>query len=153
MIENLPARPGPPPRVSDQTPQQQLSQNAPYHLQQELYQRCLTLTGVRPHPSHVSVPGARALSRAAPHTSRPEAFMGGAEFVHIHPSYDGSLHACLPFPAALAVLAAGWGQFHPYAGQVVPVGTMLIYGPRDSGELETCWSIVLASYQHTGAES
>ena len=144
----LPARAGPQPVVSDRTPHQQLSQNAPYHLQQELYSWCLTLAGVRSHPSVVSVPGARGFSRTT--AVNRQAFMGGREFAHLHPSYDGSLHLCLPFPDALAVLTAGWGQFHPYAGQVVPVGTTMVFGPRDDDELETCWAIVRASHEFTG---
>jgi hypothetical protein len=42
-------------------------------------------------------------------SARPEAFLIGREFAHVHPRYDGSMHMMLPPEAVDEVLAKGWG--------------------------------------------
>ena len=55
----LPHRAGPPPEVSWTIPQQQESDSAPAHLQEQLLAKVRTLPGVELGPWRISVPGAR----------------------------------------------------------------------------------------------
>lgn len=129
-------------------PHQQLDQNAPPDLQEELFERCRLLPGVIVGRSHVSVPGARAFHLDPDLAGgEPEAFMRGTEFAHLHPAYDGSLHLALPADTARTVIAAGWGEHHPLVEQgVMPATQLMVYGPRDADELEVVWAIVEQSY-------
>ncbi len=129
-------------------PHQQLDQNAPAELQEELFERCRALPGVVVGRSHVSVPGARAFHLDPDLAGgSPDAFMRGTEFAHLHPAYDGSLHLALPEDLARAVIGAGWGEHHPLVEQgVMPATQLMVYGPRDREELEVVWGIVEQSY-------
>jgi phospholipase/carboxylesterase len=127
-----------------------LSQLAPFHLQEELYRQCRDLAGTETHPSLVSVPGARALSLRD--TVRRGEFMARREFFHLHPSYDGSMHLALPLREARTVVATGWGEPHPLAGTHLPAGTVLLYGPRDFAEVETCLTVIRFAADHLRGE-
>jgi hypothetical protein len=131
-------------------PHTQTSQNAPGDLQEALLERAAKLPGVVVARSHVSVPGARAFHLDEEHAHGPrEAFMVGTEFAHLHPPYDGSLHLVLPEVEARGIIALGWGEFHPLVEQgVMPPTNLMVFGPRDAGELEAVWAIVHASYAH-----
>jgi len=145
---DLSARPGPRPRTTPTNPHVQLDQNAPLELQELLFERARALPGVRVEPSMISIPGARAFvlgEEAA--GGPPEAFMVGREFAHLHPPTDGSLHMMLPLSLAEAVDAHGWGELHPVARMgVIPPTAMMVYGPRDEGELEVVWELLHASH-------
>ena len=150
----LPARPGPAPQTSrprpgaPPTPHAQLSQNAPPHLQEALYERARALPDVTVGPSLVSVPGARAFHLAEVAARGPaEAFQRRREFAHLHPAGDGSLHLTLPADVYDQVQAAGWGEPHAVSG------TMMLYGPRDPAELEVVWRLLLASYRFARGET
>lgn len=144
----LPQRSGPPPatrRPSQVTPgpHQQVSLNAPPHLQEALFTRARLLPSVTVGASLVSVPGARAFhlddtAARGPHT----AFQRGREFAHLHPPHDGSLHLTLDAGLYQDVLAKGWGEPHPISG------AMMVWGPRNDEELEIVWNLVRASYQY-----
>lgn len=144
----LPERPGPRPRTTPTNPHQQLDQNAPLHLQEELFQRARSLPDVQITPSQISVPGARAFTLVATAAGGPpEAFMIGREFAHLHPPYDGSLHVMLPEELAASVVAKGWGELHPVVRRGwLPPTALMIYGPRDEAELAAIWTILQASY-------
>ena len=127
-----------------------MDQNAPVALQDELVRRVLALEGVMLGESWISVPGARAFhieSRLA--AAEPEAFFGPTtEFAHVHPAFDGSLHAKLPHALALAAIEAGWAEPHPMAARRgPPITNVMLYGPRDGGELETVFELVRCSYR------
>ena len=147
-LSTLPRRSGEPPQTNPAMPHTQLSQNAGADLQEKLFARIAALDGVVVGASHVSVPGARAFHLAAEHASGPEAaFMVGSEFAHLHPGYDGSLHLVLPEAQAREVIASGWGEFHPLVEQgVMPPTNVMVFGPRDQGELEVVEQIVRTSY-------
>jgi phospholipase/carboxylesterase len=137
----LPRRQGPPPQTTPAPPHQQLTQIAPYALQVRLREAVGRLEHVELEASAVSVPGAVGFliprgADATPH-----------EFGHCHPSYDGSMHLILPEPVAAVAGDAGWGEPHPLAGSRLPRGTMMIFGPRDVGELEVCLELVRASHR------
>lgn len=145
----LPARPGAAPEVSVTTPQQQESQNAPVALQEALLRRVEMLAGVAIQSSAISVPGARAFVLDPGQARGPaEAFMVAdvGEFAHLHPGYDGSIHLVLPIPLAHDALVKGWAVAHPLAGIRLTAGTVMIFGPRDEGELEIVSGIVRASH-------
>ena len=94
---SLPERSGPRPEVSWAIPQQQLSDNAPEELQEQLFARMTGLPQVSSGPSQISVPGARGLT--LPEGRGPAAaylVAEAREFAHLHPGYDGSLHR--PYP-------------------------------------------------------
>ncbi|HWH28969.1 MAG TPA: phospholipase, partial [Mycobacteriales bacterium] len=57
----LPGRTGPRPTVSDRIPQQQLNDNAPPELQEQLVERIAALPGVTTAGSAISVPGSAAI--------------------------------------------------------------------------------------------
>ena len=145
---DLPARPGPRPRTTPTNPHVQLDQNAPPELQERLFEKAKALPGVRVEPSMISVPGARAFVLGEEAALGPsEAFMVGLEFAHLHPPTDGSLHMMLPLELAQAVDSQGWGELHPVARMgMIPPTAMMVYGPRDDGELEVVWELLRASY-------
>lgn len=73
---------------------------------------------------------------------------GRREFVHVHD--DGSLHVALPPRLRAEMLAAGWGEPHPYFGESVNV--TMVFAPRTAQELEVIKDIVRAAYDYaTGA--
>src|SRR3954471_23512358 len=146
-LDELPERAGPFPATSTNTPQEQLTQQSPPALQEELFDRLAKLDGVGTRDSAVSVPGARAFVVRKP-GGPEEAFLVPqvGEFAHLHPSYDGSLHLALPPALAADALAKGWSVAHPLAGLRVTPGMVMVFGPRDSEELETVASIVATSH-------
>ena len=96
----------------------------------------------------MSVPGARAFHLDEAHARGPlDAFQRDTEFAHLHPPYDGSLQLTLPRALFEKVLESGGGEPHPISG------TMMVYGPRDTDELEVVWNILQASYRWAAARS
>ncbi|MFD0367348.1 phospholipase [Streptomyces sp. NPDC059071] len=137
----LPERPGPRPVTSATVPHQQLTQNSPYHVQRRLLHRCGELAGVEVSATRVSVPGAVGLQlTTAGEDGRT------LEFAHAHPSYDGSWHVCLPADEAASVVEAGWGEYHPLAGDRLPRGTVLLFAPRDGEESEVCFGVLKSAH-------
>ncbi|HEY5420940.1 MAG TPA: phospholipase, partial [Marmoricola sp.] len=145
----LPARRGTRPEVSWTIPQQQRTQNAPRDLQERLFDDIRQLPGVDVGPSHISVPGARGFvlreGSADQHAFLVPQF---AEFAHLHPSYDGSLHVVLPPELAADVSTKGWGRPHMWAGTRLSPGFMLVHGPRDGDEVAIVRGIVMASHAY-----
>lgn len=94
-----------------------------------------------------------------------EAFLVRPEFAHLHDGQDGSLHMTLPTEVIREVLAKGWGEMHPLAGQLVddphggsgqlrvPSTDVMIFGPRDEKELESIWQLVQAAHAFAREES
>ena len=144
----LPARAGHRAMVSSQIPQQQLSENAPLDLQEQLFARVAALPGVSTGPSAISVPGARGFMLAAPGLGPEDAFIvsGVGEFAHLHPGSDGSLHVALPPVLAADLIAQGWAVAHPLAGVRLTPGMVLLLGPRDAGELDTVAAVLATSH-------
>lgn len=143
----LSVRRGGHPRVSWSIPQQQQSETAPVTLQEKLLEDIACLPGVAVGPSHISVPGARALTIADANAGSENFLVPSAhEFAHLHPSYDGSLHLMLPADQAADLVAHGRGRMHPWAGTRLAVGFVMVYGPRDDDEVRLVGQIVEASY-------
>jgi len=158
----LPARAGDRPAVSWTIPQQQESDNSPADTQERLFARVAALPGVTSTQSELSVPGARGFKVEVGLEAPADAFLvpRTGEFAHLHPGDDGSLHLALPPALAADAIAKGWGVAHPLAGIRLTQGMVMIYGPRDTAELDTVAAIVAASHayatgtlQATGAKA
>ena len=148
----LPERAGQRPNTTPTNPHTQLDQNPEDPVVQELARRVFALPNVEERPSAISVPGARALwLRDDVPTGPPEAFMIGREFAHIHPLPDGSMHAALPPELAEEAIEKGWAEQHPVArmGHISP-NVVMIYAPRNAGEVEIVGTLVAESYRYAG---
>jgi hypothetical protein len=140
-------RAGERPRTTPTNPHTQLDQNAPPALQEEVFALARSLGGVVTGPSAVSVPGARAFHLPACRHDTAAAFMIDREFAHLHPPRDGSLHMTLPPAIVDEVIANGWAERHPLAGRYgLPGNIVMVFGPRDAGELEVVGELVRASH-------
>lgn len=144
----LPARTGHRPAVSSAIPQEQRSDNAPVELQEQVFSRVAALPGVTTRQSAISVPGARGFMLTPPQPGPDDAFIvpSAGEFAHVHPGHDGSLHVALPMALASDVVAKGWGVAHPLAGVRLTPGMVMLFGPRDSAELETVVGVITSSH-------
>ena len=50
------------------------------------------------------------------------------------------------------ILTSGWGEPHPVAlAGLIPINTVMVYGPRDDEELEVVWRLVQASHGYAMA--
>ena len=61
------------------------------------------------------------------------------EPVHIHGVRDTSIHLCLPRDRVDDVIAAGWGEEHPYGDWRSEI---MVYGPRSDDEVETVLALI-----------
>ena len=149
----LPQRTGPRPAVSHRIPQEQCSDKAPRALQEQVFTRVAALPGVTTTQSAISVPGARGFMLTDADRGPDAAFLvpAAGEFAHVQPGHDAALHLALPMPLATDDLAKGWGVAHPLAGVRVTPGMVMLFGPRDTAELETVIGVVAPS--HAGAAS
>ena len=143
----LPNRAGARPEVTSDIPQEQVSDNAPRALQEQVFDRIAALPGVTTRQSAISVPGARGFMLAAPQGPR-DAFIvpSAGEFAHVHPGHDGSLHIALPPALAADAVAKGWAIAHPLAGVRLAPGMVMLFGPRDAAETETVVGAVATAH-------
>jgi phospholipase/carboxylesterase len=143
-------RTGPKPRTTPTNPHTQLDQNAPVALQEKVFAAAQALAGVTVGRSLVSVPGARAFHLPSCHHPAPFGFMLEREFAHLHPATDGSLHMALPPAIVQHVIDNGWAERHPLAGKFgLADNIVMVFGPRDEGELTVVTALLRAS--HAGA--
>ena len=147
-MEELPLRSGAKPKTSPGQPHQQLDQNPPEAMYASLKERAFDFPNVDRRPSIISVPGAEALWLHDDQVCGcKEAFMLGNEFAHVHPPYDGSMHAMLPLEAVRELLNKGWGEMHPLVRTgALPQTSVMVFGPRDEEELEIILHILSVSY-------
>jgi hypothetical protein len=148
MID-LPPRAGERPKTTSVNPHQQQSQNPGPEAHELLLSRAFDLPHVERRPSAISVPGAQALWLSEEvGGGRPEAFLIGREFAHVHPAYDGSMHMMLPPEAVDELVAKGWGEPHPMARRgLIPSSAVMVYAPRDAAEVETVLELIAASHR------
>lgn len=156
VLVAMPQRPGPRPSTTPTNPHTQLDQQpSDDQPRQRLVEQLADLPGVVWARSLISVPGAQALMLPrGPAQGPPEAFMIDAEFAHLHPAPDYSLHLVLPPAAAEAAIEAGWAEQHPIARLgIISPGAVMVYAPRDAHEADIAAGLVRASYAYaTGAE-
>ena len=146
---NLPIRHGPAPKTLGQLPHSQLTQHGPDDIVDALHAWCFALPNINNENSGISVPGSRAMILRDGVPGNQAAFMIGREFAHIHPKPDnGSMHLVLPVEDVAEVKETGWGEDHYLVTQGQwPVGLVMIFSPRDEGELMTVKQIVTRSYK------
>ena len=145
---DLPPRSGVRPRTSGCAPHEQLDQNPSQELHERFKERAFDFPFVERRRSIISVPGAEALWLPDEHAHGcKESFMIGNEFAHVHPAYDGSMHMMLPRECVVELLGKGWGEAHPLvkSGQI-PDTAVMVFGPRDVGEIATALKILETSY-------
>ncbi len=147
-MTELPRRQGPRPATTPTNPHTQLDQQPGDRRQRErLADALLGLAGVVERPSLISVPGARGLWLEEGAAGPPEAFMVGAEFAHLHPGRDQSLHAMLPPGMVAEAVEKGWAEIHPVARRgLIPPNAVMLYAPRDDEEREVVEALVRASH-------
>ena len=151
----LPVRPGQRPAVSVGIPQEQLTDTPPVALQEQLLARLAQLPAVTVRPSAISVPGAHGLTLPPPRLGPTDAFLVPAmgEFAHLHPGHDGSLHLALPPALAADAIGNGWALAHPLARVRLTPGMVLVYGPRDTAELDVVTAIAATSHAWAAGEA
>lgn len=149
-VLKLAGRIGPKPATTSRLPHSQLTQHGPDDIVERLHAWAFALSGVQNQPSTISVPGARALVMHECLECNHDAFMTGREFAHIHPPPDnGSMHLMLPAEEAIEVTEKGWGEDHYLVTTGhFPKGLIMVFSPRDDGELETVKTIVRKSYEY-----
>lgn len=135
---DLPQRPGQRPLTTTTNPHVQLNQQPSDGLPRRKVIDSLSELPVAWADSVISVPGSQALTLPRDAALGPrEAFLIDAEFAHLHPAPDYSLHLVLPPAAAEVAIQAGWAGLHPTArlGFVSP-GAVMGYAPRNDAEVE-----------------
>lgn len=144
---DLPKRQGSRPRTTPSNPHTQLDQNPSREMHEALAKRLFALPAIVEAPSGISVPGARALVVEPNRTVGPkDAFLINREFAHVHPPTDGSLHVAVPPEMVEEVMDNGWAEIHPVALRgFIPMNILMVFGPRDEGELDVVMKIVEAS--------
>ena len=147
-MDPLPRRRGPRPATTPTNPHTQLDQQPDGPAQRDqLAATLFALPGVVEQPSRISVPGARALWLTGPFSGPEEAFLVGAEFAHLHPGDDQSLHAMLPPQLAAEAVEAGWAEVHPVARRgLIPSNAVMLYAPRDDQKRAVVEALVRASW-------
>jgi hypothetical protein len=60
----------------------------------------------------------------------------------------------IPPEYVMTVFRAGWGMLHPVAAAgLIPMNTIMVYGPRDEEELEVVWGLLVASHEYAWASA
>src|SRR5687768_1011132 len=148
----LPTRSGPRPAITTGIPHAQIDAATGPHLLADLLRRIFALPGVVEQPTAIStVPGTRAfwLAPEAP-LAHPETLVVGRELGHVHP--DGTLHLTLPPDLAREAIDAGWADPHPLTRQWGVDTYVLLFAPRDAGELDVIARLVAHAHAYvTGA--
>ena len=150
-LYSVPRRFGPRPRSSARLPFRQLDQYPPSGMMERLHRMCLDLPGVRSRESRFASPRSRALWVAGPASAvPPEAFIDGREFCHLGAPPEGSIHLTLPPSEVEGVVARGWAERHPLHRLGLHPALVLVYAPRDAGELEAVFTLVAHSWRFAG---
>lgn len=149
-LKDAAIREGPAPDTPNGIPHQQHNQNAPAAMQEALREAASALPGVDFEPTQFSLSGSVGWRLEERFARGPAgAFIPPSlEFAHQHRPTDGSLHMLLPLEFAATVLEKGWGVIHPLTGSISGENSeyLLIYGPRNEGELKIVWIIAQISY-------
>ncbi|MEZ5694562.1 MAG: DUF5519 family protein [Altererythrobacter sp.] len=145
-------RKGPRPETFPGPPQSQVSQltdpETRRRLSLTMAERMLRLDGIKGGLSRRAPPGAIGFFLDPEQCCADvDSFLLGNEIAHVHLEDDGSLHAVLPEEVMQAAIEARWAEPHPMAGMpTVSPRTVLIYAPRDEGEIETIMSLLQYAY-------
>jgi hypothetical protein len=100
------------------------------------------LAGVQVADAEDAPAGSRALLLHVSLARGPAAaFRCGLEFAHLRPPDDGRLSLNLPSPERAIALTTGW------AVEATTDRALLVFGPRDRGELDIVWELLHRSYR------
>ena len=149
----LSKRPGNAPKVSDRVPHQQLDQNSPASILQELKTFLFALEHVEEKNSGASLPSARG-AYITPNKNVKSGVNREFTHIHIEPG-PGSQHLTLTEKDFQLVNENGWGIKHPWSDRLTQDGLvlMMIYAPRNQTDLEQIKKIIRAAYQLALAEN
>jgi hypothetical protein len=142
----LETRPGTPPQVPNMVPHQQLDQNSPTDILEDLALYLFSLEHVEEKSSGISLPSARGAF------IKSNIFVNSGinrEFTHIHMEPGpGSQHLVLKEKDYLLTNEKGWGIKHPWSDRLTKDGLvlMMIYAPRDENDLDQIKKIINAAY-------
>ena len=148
-LERLPRREGAPPALSPVWPCPQLDATAPGDLVERLARTLLELEGVRETTAPARLEGRAFALEDFCAKGQPEAYIAAPIFLILRP--EGSLHLNLRPEWAARVVARGWGAVHPlarYMAGAVPPQSLVIYAPRDPGELKRLERIGAAAHAY-----
>lgn len=150
-MSRLPARKGPPPRMTATNPQEQLEQfPGDWRLVEALGDFAFALPGVEERPTQVAPDGSRALTLRPGLPANRAAFLVAREFAHVHNPPVGSMHMTLPSPYRELALEKGWILRHPFAiRHLGPPDAVFVFAPRDEEELQ--WAKLLVEVSHAWA--
>ncbi|KAH8652754.1 hypothetical protein BGZ60DRAFT_533614 [Tricladium varicosporioides] len=144
----LPQRQGPRPKIAGIAPQRQLNQSGCPEMYLTLRTSLTNLT--KRHPSTFLI-GTSCFEKKglAVFARNPINATCRGEICHVHHS-DRSMHMNLHPDDARIVLEKGWGERHPLArggwmSAYVPREFIMVYAPRDKGELEVVCRIIEAA--------
>lgn len=112
---------------------QQLNQNSPPQIQEQLRTFMQSLPWVTTKPSRISVSWARALYIE----DMTWPFITWNERAHLHPEYDGSLHVALDSETMQELVDTWRWEYHPRNPT-----TIMLYGPRNQEELVYIQSVL-----------
>lgn len=151
---SLPTRQGPPPKVGEQPPQLQFSDESPEEIKLALKQWGFSaFPNVTEHDTLISVPTSRAMwLDPKVEEAHVDAFMppeGSREFCHFH--LDGSVHAVVAHEVEEEIIRSGWGVRHPWHHKGVK--EVLIYAPRNEEEFVIMKKVVVQSYQYATGDT
>lgn len=156
-LSDAPSREGPAPDTPDGIPHQQHNQNAPVDMQEALKDAARELPGIVFEPTPYSFSGSVGWRLEESFAVGPAGsfIRDSREFGHQHVPADGSLHMLLPNEQANIALNKGWGVIHPLTNSISGENSeyVMIYGPRNTDELETIWIIAQISYYQARGES
>lgn len=143
------ARQGPRPRVPAGLPHVQLDQWPPQGMSLELVARASRLPNVQVRQSRMASAATSALVLADGYAAGPaEAFIDGAEFCHLLPPPEGTIHLMLPAAERAFAIEFGWGEQHPVARAGSQWRCLVtVYAPRDEEELSVALWLIECSWQ------
>ena len=149
-LGEAPFREGPNPDTPDGVPHQQHNQNAPVAMQNALRNAASALPGIKFEPTPYSLSGSVGwrLEESFAQGSAGAFIYQSFEFGHQHVPADGSMHMLLPLDFAAAALEKGWSVIHPLTDSISGEQSeyVMVFGPRDEGELKTVWLLAQISY-------
>jgi hypothetical protein len=149
-IEELSKRDGERPKTIGPAPHTQISHFPDNDdLSKQLFEFVMKFPDVKNGTSHIGDGGLSAffISSKVNVKGFTEHFLIDNEFAHIHRHQSHSLHVVLPKEIGKLVEDKKWGEAHPLSKENrIPQTNYMLYGARDSEELEVQKDILTISY-------
>jgi hypothetical protein len=114
----------------------------------QLVDRVLTWPHIESNPLPVSPPNTiRVRLAEMVATDEPSAFLSAREFGRVLLGAP-TIYLALPLVCAHWAIVRGWAEPHYLASfDLMPAGAVVVYTPRDEGELGVCYSLFSQSYR------